>query len=67
MRNWEQIDALRLYVSTKEGGRVITRNEDWVDGSIQGLGNHFKKSKDRMIYAAGSNIGNIRKKKSNTI
>ena len=50
----------RLYVSRKEGGRIISSIENCIDVSIQGLENYIKKSNERLITAAHNGISNIR-------
>ena len=47
-------DIDRLYLSRKEGGRELARNEDGVDASIWGLEDWIKKSKERLITAIKS-------------
>ena len=52
-------DIDRLYGSRKEGGRGLTGREDGIDLSMQGLEDNIRKSKERLITAANSSIGNI--------
>ena len=48
----------KLYASRKEG-RGLTRTDDCVDATIQGLEEYTKESKERMITAANNSKGNI--------
>ena len=48
----------RLYVSRKEGGRVLARIEDSVDASIQRLDNYIEKHEGGLIIAIRNNTDN---------
>ena len=48
-------DVERLYVSRKEGGRGLPRNEESVDTSIQRLEDRIKKRRGRLITAIKNN------------
>ena len=53
-------DVDRLYVSLKEGGRVLGRIEDSVNASIQRHEYYKEKRKRRLITTTKNNIDNIR-------
>ena len=55
-------DIERLYVTGKEGGRVLTSILDCVDGAIQALEAYINKKKERLITTA-IDSNNRRKKK----
>ena len=59
-------DIGRLYVSRKEGEKILSNIEDWVDASIQRLEKYTKRIKERQITPTRDSNGNIktnRKKK----
>ena len=49
----------KLYESRKEIARELASIEDSVDASIKGFKYYVKKSKERLITAAGNSINNI--------
>ena len=48
-------DVDRLYMSRKEGGRVLTSIEDSVDASIKQLEDYIEKPRKRVITATRNN------------
>ena len=50
----------RLYVSRREGGRILTSNEDSIDTSIQRLKDCIEKRGGRLITATRNNTNNTR-------
>ena len=53
-----------LYVSRKEGRKELISIKDYVDASIQKLGDYIKKRKEKLITAASNSTENIRTRKT---
>ena len=53
-----------LYVSRKEGRIELISIKDYVDASIQKLGDYIKKRKEKLITAASNSTENIRTRKT---
>ena len=56
-------DVDRLYVSRKEGGRVLASIEDNVDTAIQRLEDYMEKHKGGWITATRNNTNNMKTNK----